>query len=196
MMPTVRGVIAASIAAGSIVKVTPSVSQNTTVAPEWVIIAEVLIQECAVVMTSSPGFTFSAFSASQNASVPLAQDTQCFAPAASANSRSKRSTCGPRMNEESRMTEAIAASISLLWSGTAAAGRRKAPASILSSFPAQAARRVSGIGAGFGDILCHHRARADDDIVHDAHRQDGRIGADRDAVADHGFPPKLSAAAR
>ena len=60
MMPTVRGVIAASIAAGSIVNVAPSVSQNTTVAPACVIIAEVLIQECAVVMTSSPGCTFSA----------------------------------------------------------------------------------------------------------------------------------------
>ena len=55
MMPTVRGVIAASIAAGSIVKVVPSVSANTTVAPAWVIIADVLIHECAVVMTSSPG---------------------------------------------------------------------------------------------------------------------------------------------
>src|SRR5438105_15657935 len=99
MMPTVRGVIAASIALGSIVNVVPSVSQNTTVAPACVIIAEVLIQECAVVMTSSPGFTCNAFSASQIASVPLAQDTQCFTSAASANSRSNRSTCGPRMNE-------------------------------------------------------------------------------------------------
>ena len=55
MTPTVRGVIAASIAAGSIVKVASSVSANTTVAPACVIIDEVLIQECAVVMTSSPG---------------------------------------------------------------------------------------------------------------------------------------------
>lgn len=60
MMPTVRGVIAASIAAGSIVNVASSVSQNTTVAPECVIIAAVEIQECAVVITSSPGCTFSA----------------------------------------------------------------------------------------------------------------------------------------
>jgi hypothetical protein len=55
MMPTVRGVIAASIAAGSMVKVVPSVSQNTGRAPACVIIAEVDIQECAEVMTSSPG---------------------------------------------------------------------------------------------------------------------------------------------
>ena len=60
MMPTVRGEIAASIAEGSMVKVEPSVSQNLTVAPACVIIAEVEIQECAVVITSSPGFTFSA----------------------------------------------------------------------------------------------------------------------------------------
>jgi hypothetical protein len=42
------------------VNVDPSVSQNTTVAPAWVIMAEVLIHECAVVITSSPDFTFSA----------------------------------------------------------------------------------------------------------------------------------------
>ena len=76
--------------------------------------AEVLIQECAVVMTSSPGIALSAFKASQIASVPLAQDTQCLTSAAAANSRSKRSTCCPRMKEESPITEAIASSISPL----------------------------------------------------------------------------------
>jgi hypothetical protein len=60
MMPTVRGVITASIAAGSIVKVAESVSQNTGVTPACEIIAEVEIQECAVVITSAPGSTFSA----------------------------------------------------------------------------------------------------------------------------------------
>src|SRR5262249_61260370 len=105
---------AATIVRVSLVNVAQSVSQNTTVAPAWVIIAEVLIQECAVVITSSPGFTFNAFSASQIASVPLAQETQCFTSAASANSRSNLSTCGPRMKEESRITEAIASSISPL----------------------------------------------------------------------------------
>jgi hypothetical protein len=59
-MPTVRGVTAASIAAGSIVKVRSSVSQNTGTAPASVIVAEVDIQECAVVITSSPGRTFNA----------------------------------------------------------------------------------------------------------------------------------------
>ena len=92
MIPTVRGVIAASIAAGSIVNVAPSVSQNTTVAPACVIIADVLIQECAVVMTSSPGLTFSAAIARYSASVPLAQETQCLTSTAAANSRSKAST--------------------------------------------------------------------------------------------------------
>jgi hypothetical protein len=52
--------LAVEIAAGSIVNVSPSVSQNTTCAPAWVIIAEVEIQECADVMTSSPGLTLSA----------------------------------------------------------------------------------------------------------------------------------------
>src|SRR5665213_1793612 len=49
MIPTVRRVIAASIAAGSIVKVLSSVSANTTLAPAWLIIAEVLIHERIVV---------------------------------------------------------------------------------------------------------------------------------------------------
>ena len=55
MMPTVRGVMACSIAEGSMVNVLSSVSAKTTVAPASVIIADVLIQECAVVMISSPG---------------------------------------------------------------------------------------------------------------------------------------------
>ena len=42
------------------VNVCASVSQNTTFAPACVIIADVLIQECAVVITSSPGLTFRA----------------------------------------------------------------------------------------------------------------------------------------
>ena len=41
-MPTVAGVIECSMAAGSMVKVLSSVSQKTTFAPAWVIIAEVL----------------------------------------------------------------------------------------------------------------------------------------------------------
>src|SRR5262245_5127293 len=196
MMPTVRGVIAASIAAGSIVKVTPSVSQKITVAPACVIIAEVLIQECAVVMTSSPGFTFRPFSASQMASVPLAQETQCFTAAALANSRSNRSTCGPRMNEDSLMTEAIAASISLLMVRYCSCRSAKGTGMITSLLPTQAAHRVSGIAAGFGNVLRHHRARPYNHIIHDPHRQNGGVGTDRHAVADHGLAPELLAAAR
>src|SRR5450759_4377162 len=60
MMPTVRGVIAASIAPGSMVKVVPSVSQNTAVAPAWVIIADVLIHECAVITTAHSWISTSA----------------------------------------------------------------------------------------------------------------------------------------
>ena len=64
------------------VKVVPSVSQNTGVAPAWVIIAEVEIQECAVLISSSPPFTLRAAMARYSASVPLAQETQCFSSAA------------------------------------------------------------------------------------------------------------------
>ena len=56
----IKGEIDGAIAAGSIVKVAPSVSAKTTLAPAWVIIADVDIHECAVVMASSPGATFSA----------------------------------------------------------------------------------------------------------------------------------------
>src|SRR6185436_10910961 len=87
MMPTVRDVIFASTLAGSMVKVTGSTSTNTTRPPAWVIIAEVEIHECAVVITSSPGFTPSALTAIMMASVPLAQDTQKRASAALAHAR-------------------------------------------------------------------------------------------------------------
>ena len=48
---------------GSIVKVSSSVSQNTTRPPACVIVSDVEIQECAQVMTSSPGFKPSPLSA-------------------------------------------------------------------------------------------------------------------------------------
>ncbi len=60
MMPTVRGVMCASICAGSMVKVSASVSQKTTVPPACVIVSVVEIQEWAGAMTSSPGLTPSA----------------------------------------------------------------------------------------------------------------------------------------
>src|SRR5262245_7334893 len=114
MMPTVRDVIRASICAGLMVKVTGSTSQNTTRPPAWVIIAEVEIQEWAVVMTSSPGFTPSALTAIMIASVPLAHDTQKRASAALAHARSNASTWLPSMYAESAITLLMAASISSL----------------------------------------------------------------------------------
>ena len=60
----------------------------------------------------------------------------------------------------------------------------------------QPARRIAGIGAGRRDVPGHHRTRADHDIVGDAHRHDRGVGADRDAVADHGLAPQLLVAAR
>src|SRR4051812_43488639 len=111
MIPTVRGVIRASIWAGSIVKVTGSTSQKTTRPPAWVIIAEVEIHEWAVVITSSPGFTPSALMAIMMASVPLAHDTQWRALAAFAHERSNASTWLPPTYAESAMTLLMAASI-------------------------------------------------------------------------------------
>src|SRR5437773_1745938 len=173
MMPTVRGVIVASIWAGSIVNVTGSTSQNTTRPPAWVIIADVETHECAVVMTSSPGFTPSARMAIWSASVPLAQETQCFTPRAAAQACSKASTCGPRMKAESAITLRIASSISsridrycalrstkgtfMRWSGLRSGVQAT-----------QQTRRVAGVNARPNEGVVADRTAVKVDGLHDA----------------------------
>src|SRR5207237_4255042 len=44
-----------------------------------------------------------------------------------------------------------------------------------SSFPRKFAHRISGIGSWYHDVLCHHGASADNDIVADSNRQNGGI---------------------
>jgi hypothetical protein len=61
MMPTVRGVMRAAICAGSMVPVSGSVSQKTTLPPACVMVSVVEIHEWAGASTSSPGCTPSAF---------------------------------------------------------------------------------------------------------------------------------------
>ena len=78
MMPTVREVTAASIFAGSMLRVRGSQSTNTALAPTNQIASAVAKNVLAVVMISSPGLTPSARNTSHSASVPELSPTACF----------------------------------------------------------------------------------------------------------------------
>src|SRR5579871_4142634 len=97
------------------------------------------------------------------------------------------------MKALSRTTLATAPSISLLmfwyWSCRSANGTAISVVFLFREF--EQAGRIAGIGARRHDVLGYHRTRADDHIVGDPDRHDGGVGADRDAVADHGLPPKV-----
>ena len=103
------------------------------------------------------------------------------------------------MKALSRMTAAIAR-IDLALDGLVLKLqiRAREPASIvfLICRGRKPARRIAGIGAGGGDVLGHDRARPDHDVIGDAHRHDGGVGADRNPVADHGLAPQFLVAAR
>ena len=72
-MARVRGVTAASTAAGSMLNVAGSMSTNTGVPPALWMAPAVAKKVKGVVITSSPGWRSSALSGSSRASVPLAQ---------------------------------------------------------------------------------------------------------------------------
>src|SRR5260370_24645438 len=55
------------------------------------------------------------------------------------------------------------------------------------------ARRISGIGAGGGDVSGHDGACSDHDIVDDTHRHDRGVGSNRNPIAYHGLAPQLLA---
>src|SRR5438105_3091701 len=91
-MARVRGVMAASTAAGSILNVSGSMSTNTGVPPALWIVPAVAKNVKGVVMTSSPGPRSSALRGRSSASVPLAQAMPCVAPARRATAASRRGT--------------------------------------------------------------------------------------------------------
>jgi hypothetical protein len=95
MIAFVRGVIAASSFAGSMLYERRSTSTNTGFAPISAIISAVAKNVNGTVITSSPGFTSRAMSAISSASVPLATPMQCFAPTYSASRCSSSVTSGP-----------------------------------------------------------------------------------------------------
>ena len=78
-MARVRGVMAASMAAGEMLNVAGSMSTKTGVPPALWIAPAVAKKVNGGVMTSSPGLRSSARSGSSSASVPLAQAIACLA---------------------------------------------------------------------------------------------------------------------
>ena len=80
MIALVRGVIAASIAAGAIVYVSGSMSTNTGVAPAYSIAATVATNVNGTVITSSPGPMPAASSARCSALVPELTPTASPSP--------------------------------------------------------------------------------------------------------------------
>ena len=111
-MPTVRGVMAASIFAGSMFRVAGSQSTNTALPPAIQMASAVAKNVFAVVMTSSPSFSPRAMNVSHSASVPEFTPTACFCPQYRASSPSKRLRVGPVTYWPDRMTSRIAPSSS------------------------------------------------------------------------------------
>src|SRR5213592_2338333 len=114
MMARVRGLMAASTAAGSRLKVPGSMSTNTGVPPALWIVPAVAKKVNAGAMTSSPGSRSSAMRGRSNASVPLAHAMPCVAPASWATAASSRGTAGPITNCCDSMTSWMAGRTSSL----------------------------------------------------------------------------------
>src|SRR6184192_1270956 len=108
----VRGVSAAATAAGSMLKVSGSTSTKTGVPPALWIAPAVAKNVNGVVITSSPGSSRSALSASSSASVPLAHAMACGARQRLATAASSCTTGGPMTNCWDSMTACRAGSTS------------------------------------------------------------------------------------
>jgi len=113
-MPTVREVMAASIFAGSMLRVAGSQSTSTTLPPAIQIASAVAKKVFAVVMTSSPSFRPRAMKVSQRASVPEFTPIACFVPEYRASSCSNCFRAGPMTYWLLSRTLRIASSISFL----------------------------------------------------------------------------------
>src|SRR5437899_6697965 len=94
-MARVRGVTAASTAAGSMLNVAGSISTKTGVPPALWIAPAVAKNVNGVVMTSSPGSSPRALRGRSSASVPLAHAMPCLARASWATALSSCGTEGP-----------------------------------------------------------------------------------------------------
>src|SRR5579883_2345237 len=112
MIARVRGVMAASIRAGSMLYVSGSMSTKTGRAPSRQIVLAVAKKVYGVVMTSSPGPIPRAIKGSSRASVPEPQPTPRAAPQYSASSASSCATSGPMTNIWLSITRRTTSSIS------------------------------------------------------------------------------------
>src|SRR5437764_806496 len=195
--------MAASSFSRSISRVSGSTSTKRGTASQRTMASAVAANVCATVITSSPGFTPTAHSASSRASVPLAQATTSRTPQYAANSASNSATSWPRTNSEAENTRSIAAESSgrsrsccarRSASGmgrvvkTASAGWAcvdKLPFILELTDPAQMPRRISHHDHVGWDVTGHHgsrphqRAPADDDAG-----QEGGVGANLGKSAD------------
>src|SRR5690348_7138037 len=117
MMARVRGVRAASMAAGSMLNVSASMSTKTGVPPALWMVPAVAKNVNGVVMTSSPGFRSRALRGRSSASVPLAHPMPYFACERAATSTSSFPMAGPMMNCWASITSWTAASVSffMVW---------------------------------------------------------------------------------
>ena len=114
MIARVRGVMAASTAAVSMLNVPGSISTNTGVPPALWIVPAVAKNVNGVVITSSPGLSASALSGRSSASVPLAHATACGAWHSFASSASSWAIWGPITNCCDSMTACSAGRTSSL----------------------------------------------------------------------------------
>ena len=149
MIARVRGVIAASICAGSIVSVSGSTSTSTGRAPTCSMTLTVEANVSVVVITSSPGpipLTDSAVCR------PAVQELSARAPgaeSAAANSASKRATLGPVVSQSERSVSATSAISSSPMSGGA---NGRYPFRRLELAPA-GPRRTRGVSCGCADTV-------------------------------------------
>ena len=90
-----RGVIAGSMAAGSMLAVSGRQSTKTGVAPAWLTASAVAMKVLTGTMTSSPGPTPAACRARRTASVPELTPAQKPAPQNSAKAASNAAHSGP-----------------------------------------------------------------------------------------------------
>src|SRR5262245_61461802 len=110
MIAFVRGVIAASTAAGSTLNVRSSISANTGFARSNRITLADATNEKLDVITSSPGPTPRRCRATCSPAVPLEQATACCAPTRSANARSNAGPTGPQARLSDRSTSRTSSS--------------------------------------------------------------------------------------
>src|SRR5256885_7714216 len=209
MTARVRGVMAASTAAGSMLKVPGSMSTKTGVPPALWMVPAVAKNVNGVVITSAPGFRSSAWRGSSSASVPLAQAMPCVAWASPAMAVSSRGTQGPITNCWDSITAWIAGRTSSLIARYCATRSRSGtfttssdpgglgdhPQGAVRLLVARAAHGAGGLARGDQQTLAalaHPADAAGGHAHHEAVRRN--VGGHHGACADERVLPERDAA--